>query len=129
MPYDQAAPRLAAAGIEGDAAFWEAVRSNLARIEDARIWSTVVAGDIAPVIEDPNFCSKAAALLPPEPWDATTWTAWTKAVAAATGTKGRALFHPLRLALTGRDTGPELKALLPLIGPRRAAARLAGRTA
>ena len=56
------------------------------------------------------------ALLPPEPWDEATWGAWTKAVAAETGAKGRALFHPLRLALTGLEHGPELKKLLPLIG-------------
>ena len=49
---------------------------------------------------------------------------WTKAVSAATGKKGRALFHPLRLALTGREQGPELKALLPLIGRARALRRL-----
>ena len=54
---------------------------------------------------------------------------WTKAVAAATGAKGRALFHPLRLALTGREHGPELKKLLPLIGRAKALARLHGETA
>jgi glutamyl-tRNA synthetase len=68
-------------------------------------------------------------LLPPEPWDEATWPAWTKAVAAATGAKGRALYHPLRLALTGRGDGPELKKLLPLIGRARALARLEGKTA
>ena len=70
-----------------------------------------------------------AALLPPAPWDEATWQLWTGAVKDATGRKGRALFHPLRLALTGRENGPELKLLLPLIGHERAAARLAGRTA
>jgi len=68
-------------------------------------------------------------LLPPEPWDETTWGAWTGAVKAATGRKGKALFLPLRLALTGLDHGPELKTLLPLIGHERAEARLAGKTA
>ena len=62
----------------------------------------------------PALAAKAAALLPPEPWDEDTWGVWTKAVAAATGAKGRALFHPLRLALTGRGpwTGTE-KAATP----------------
>ncbi len=67
--------------------------------------------------------------MPPEPWDEASWGAWTAAVAAATGAKGRALFHPLRLALTGREHGPELKKLLPLIGRARAFARLNGETA
>ena len=69
---------------------------------------------------------KPAALLPPEPWDEDDLGAWTKAVAAATGAKGRALFHPLRLALTGPEHGPELKKLLPLIGRAKALARLKG---
>ena len=71
----------------------------------------------------------AAALLPAEPWNEETWGAWTKAVAAETGAKGRGLFHPLRLALTGLEHGPELKKLLPLIGRDRTLARLKGQIA
>ncbi len=56
-----------------------------------------------------------------------TWGAWTGLVKDATGAKGRALFHPLRLALTGRDSGPELKHFLPYIGRERAHARLMGK--
>jgi glutamyl-tRNA synthetase len=70
--------------------------------------------------------AQGAELLPPEPWDDSTWSAWTKAVSGSTGAKGRALFHPLRLALTGRDSGPEMKKLLPLIGRERALVRLKG---
>jgi glutamyl-tRNA synthetase len=78
------------------------------------------------VIENADLTTRAADLLPPEPWDSTTWSTLTGAVSKETGAKGRALFHPLRLALTGRDAGPELKALLPLIGRTRAEARLRG---
>jgi glutamyl/glutaminyl-tRNA synthetase len=35
-------------------------------------------------------------------------------VKAATGQKGRDLFHPIRAALTGRAAGPELEKLIPL---------------
>ena len=70
------------------------------------------------------FCRTAAGLLPPDPWDEKTWSLWTQAVKTATGRKGRELFHPLRLALTGRETGPELANLLPLIGRTKSAARL-----
>ncbi len=66
----------------------------------------------------------AIAALPQEPWDETTWSAWTQAVKETTGLKGKALFHPLRLALTGRESGPELAKLLPLIGRARTLARL-----
>ena len=84
---------------------------------------------MTPVIEDAGLAAKAAALLPPEPWDEATWGAWTKAVSAETGAKGRGLFHPLRLALTGLEHGPELKKLLPLIGRDQVLARLEGKTA
>jgi glutamyl-tRNA synthetase len=67
--------------------------------------------------------------MPPEPWDAETWSRWSEALKRATGRKGRALFEPLRLALTQRSHGPELRNLLPLIGPARAAARLRGEAA
>ena len=126
MQFPQVAARLAALGIAGEAApaFWEAARGNLTRLSDAVDWWQVTAGDIAPVIEDADFLAAAAALLPSEPWDVTTWSAFTTAVKAATGRKGRDLFHPLRLALTGQAQGPELAALLPLIGRPKALARL-----
>ena len=80
---------------------------------------------VPPVQEgEAEFLHAALAALPAEPWDATTWGAWTEALKASTGRKGKALFLPLRLALTGEDHGPDLKALLPLIGRERAALRL-----
>jgi glutamyl-tRNA synthetase len=127
--YEDVAPRLAALGIGGGAAFWDAVKPNLSKLADARLWWQVVAGPVAPVLENADLAAQAAVLLPPEPWDETTWSALTKAVADATGAKGRVLFHPLRLALTGRGDGPELKKLLPLIGRARSLARLKGETA
>jgi glutamyl-tRNA synthetase len=81
------------------------------------------------VVEEPDFLAEAAALLPDEPWDQSVWAAWTGKIKAATGRKGRALFHPLRLALTGREAGPELAQLLPLIGRAKALDRLSARAA
>ena len=57
------------------------------------------------------------------------WERWAADVKQATGIKGKALFQPLRLALTAREHGPELKLLLPLVGRERALARLEGQTA
>ncbi len=129
LPFEAVALRLAAAGIEDGAPFWEAVKPNLARFSDVSDLWTLVKGPLAPVVENAPLIAKAAELLPPEPWDEATWNAWTGAVATATGAKGRALYHPLRLALTGREHGPELKKLLPLIGRARALARLNGEKA
>jgi glutamyl-tRNA synthetase len=131
LPHAAVAERLRALGVGGGAAFWDAVRPNLHTLDEARDWWRVVEGPVAPTVEeaDAELVAQAAALLPAEPWDDATWPAWTKAVQAATGHKGRALFRPLRLALTGREHGPELKSLLPLIGRDRAQARLRGQRA
>lgn len=125
LPWDAAAIRLRALGMtRADVTFWEAVRGNLTRMEDARQWYDVCFGEITPAIADPALTERAARLLPPEPWDAAVWQVWTQAVRTETGRKGKELFMPLRLALTGRPHGPELRALLPLIGRKTAERRL-----
>ncbi len=129
LPHVDVAARLKAMGVDDGEAFWQAVRGNLATLADAATWQRVVHGTIVPVIENAEFCAAAARVLPVEPWTTETWSAWTNAVKAATNAKGRALFHPLRLALTGQENGPELKTLLPLIGRDRALARLGGNEA
>jgi glutamyl-tRNA synthetase len=129
LPFAVVADRLSARGIADGEAFWLAVRANLVVFADVDQWWRVVRGPVTPMIEDAGFIDQALALLPPEPWDAGTWSRWTETVKHATGAKGRALYHPLRLALTGLERGPELKELLPLIGREKAAARLGGEPA
>lgn len=129
-PFEAMRGRLAELGLDGaDEAFWSAVRPNLTRLTDAEAWWRIAHRPLTPEIADPDFAARAAALLPPEPWGPDTWGQWVGAVKDATGRGGKSLFMPLRLALTGQDHGPELKALLPLIGRDRAEARLAGQTA
>ncbi|ACL59469.1 glutamate--tRNA ligase [Methylobacterium nodulans] len=131
MDAAEALPRLAALGIPPARAeaFWTAVRANLTKLSDAAAWWRVVEGPVMPVVADAAFAAQAAALLPPEPWDGGTWKAWGDAVKARIGLKGKALFLPLRLALTGLDHGPDLSGLLPLIGRERALRRLRGEAA
>ncbi|KAF2989002.1 glutamate--tRNA ligase [Methylocystis sp. MJC1] len=126
--FEDVRERLAALDVVGHKAepLWRAARGNLSTFDDVLKWWRVVEGEIEPVREDADFLAQAAALLPQEPWDETTWSAWVGDVKTATGRKGKALFHPLRLALTGEESGPELAALLPLIGRATAFARLAG---
>jgi glutamyl-tRNA synthetase len=106
--------------------FWQAVRGNIEILPDVVTWWRCVTGPVEPVIEDVEFAQSAAIVLPPEPWSEATWGEWTSAVKEATGRKGKALFMPLRQALTGLDHGPELKLLLPMIGRDKAIARLSG---
>ena len=125
VDYASVASRLARLGIEGGEPFWLAVRGNLALLADAVEWDKMLKGPIARAEGlDAAFLSAALACLPPEPWDHETWGAWTAKVKEATGRKGKELFMPLRLALTGLEHGPELKFLLPLIGEAKARERL-----
>lgn len=123
LPFEAVADRLPAGA---DASFWKAIRGNLDLLSEARLWWEVTSGTIdQPDTDDSADLLRAAcSLLPPEPWDETTWKGWMTAVSEATGIKGKALFLPLRLALTGESHGPELAALLPLMGHARVAARL-----
>lgn len=111
-----------------DAAAWDAIRPNLATVGGAADWWQVVAGpvDAAAEPDDRPFLDTAADLAATLDWSSDPWHALTGALKEATGRKGRALFHPLRRALTGRDSGPDMAALLPLIGRDRAVERLRG---
>ncbi len=114
-------------------AAWEAVRPNLAHIDEAAEWWAVIAGPVpVPALgeEDRAFVAEAADTLAAQAWDDAPWAALTSALKQSTGRKGKALFLPLRQALTARDHGPDMAALLPLIGREGALARLraAGRT-
>jgi glutamyl-tRNA synthetase len=126
-PYALVAGREETKGV--NEAFWQGVQGNLERLSDVREWFRICEEPIAPAVDEPEFLREAAALLPPEPWDGATWKAWTEEVAKKTSRKGKQLFLPLRRALTARDSGPELAALLPLIGREKAERRLRGETA
>lgn len=128
MDYAQARPRLAAMDCDLGEGFWTAVRANLRVFADVADWARVVSGPVTPAIEDPAFLARAAALLPAA-LEAGSWSAWVEAVKQETGAKGKALFQPLRRALTGMDHGPDMAPLLPLIGRERALRRMGGETA
>ncbi len=109
-----------------DEAFWLAVRGNIEKLSDAKGWYEIVHGDMKGVVleADRDFITAARGVLPAGPFDGSSWKTWTEAVKAATGRKGKDLFMPLRRALTALDHGPELAALLPLIGRQKALDRL-----
>lgn len=128
MAYAEAKPRLEALGADLGEAFWLAVRANLKRFAEVRVWARVVEGPVEPLAEVTAFFGAAAKLLP-ETLDGGAWKAWTDAVKAETGAKGRELYQPLRQALTGQDHGPEMGPLVPLIGRDRILKRLNGEAA
>jgi glutamyl-tRNA synthetase len=129
MSFKDAQDRLAAMTISGPLAepFWLAVRGNLDRLHDAMGWWKIVNNGATAKVElsddDRAFVREAFELLPEEPWSSDTWKLWTTAVRDTTGRKGKALFTPLRLTLTGLPSGPELAELLPLLGREGTLAR------
>ncbi len=110
----------------GSEAFWLAIRGNIEKLSDSKLWLDLINNDHKYIVaaEDAEFVAMARDHLPAEPWDNTTWKMWTEALKIASARKGKTLFMPLRQALTGMDHGPELAALLPLIGREKALARL-----
>ncbi|MBQ7303569.1 MAG: glutamate--tRNA ligase, partial [Alphaproteobacteria bacterium] len=107
-----------------DESFWLKIRANLEKVADYKIWDDICNSEINPIIEDKTFTEQAAKILPLENWNTETFSTWINAVKEQTGKKGKDLFHPIRMALTGQETGPELKVLLPLIGYEKAFKRL-----
>ncbi|MDX2095560.1 MAG: glutamate--tRNA ligase [Alphaproteobacteria bacterium] len=130
LPFAQVQPQLAARGMESiDAAFWEAIKPNLTTLDDVRDWWDVLHQPITPVIAEKDFADTAAASLPEGEWSEASWDVLVNAVKEKTGRKGKELFMPLRLALTGREHGPEMKTVLALLGRDRAEKRLKGEVA
>ena len=113
------ADEIAALGVPADLAaqFWKVMRDNITTRADLAPWWALCRDGAQPVIaeDDRAFVAQAMALLPEGPFDAGTWGAWTAAVKEATGRKGKALFMPLRLALTGQASGPNMGDLMPLL--------------
>lgn len=121
LPYEDVKDRLPA-GM--DAAGWHAIQPNLSKVDDAKEWWGLVTGPITPTNfsdEDRAYLAEAETALE---WGDDPWAALTVALKGATGRKGKALFLPLRQALTGMDHGPDMGELLPLIGETEARARL-----
>jgi glutamyl-tRNA synthetase len=129
MPYAVAQPKLADLGADKGEAVWEAVRPNLETLADAKAWAALIDGPVTPVIEEADYAAAAAEHLPAGELDGDSWSAWTGALKEATGRKGKQLFMPLRLMLTGEARGPEMAVLLPLIGREKVLKRLAGEAA
>ena len=128
MTYDTASDRLVALDCDLGEAFWNGVRGNLHKFSDIVEMAAIVRGPVTPVIEDADFAAAALAALP-ETIDETLWPVWTAAVKEATGAKGKALFMPLRMMITGQAHGPDMATLAPMIGRERIVKRLGGDTA
>lgn len=129
LPFEAVKDRLAEVDPRAaDEPFWTVVRDNCSLLPDVKHWVDVVFGDVTPLVddEDKDFVATATTLLPEGELTGESWSQWANAVKAETGRKGRGLFMTLRKALTGQEHGPDMGALLPLIGRERVLERLQG---
>ena len=116
--------RLPEAATEGD---WLLLRPNLQRLADFAGWFTVLHGEIEPPElghDERMLVRDAAAIAERTDWSAEPWKSLTGELKESSGKKGRELFHPLRLALTGHESGPEMAGLVAAMGKERAVRRL-----
>ncbi|MGP9806431.1 glutamate--tRNA ligase [Paracoccus sp. NSM] len=119
LPFDQVADRIAALGVPADQAerFWRVASQNITRLDDLADWWRIFSEGAEPQIdpEDADFVAEAMTLLPEGPFTDATWGEWTARVKEATGRKGKALFMPLRKAVTGQAHGPDMSEVMPLL--------------
>lgn len=124
LPFAAVRDRILALGVPEAMAerFWRVASQNITRLDDLAHWWALCRDGAEPVVaaEDADFVREAMALLPPPPYSDTTWADWTAAVRERTGRRGRALYMPLRLAVTGEATGPDMGDLMPLLQKVRA---------
>jgi glutamyl-tRNA synthetase len=122
LPFATVQERIAALGVPDEMAeaFWAVAKGNITVLADMAEWWALFRDGAEPLVDegDREFVRQALTLLPPQPWTPATWGEWTAAVKEATGRKGKDLFRPLRRALTGRDAGPEMADVMPLLGKR-----------
>jgi glutamyl-tRNA synthetase len=123
LPFERVRERLPAGMGEAD---WQAIRPNLKAVAEAAGWWEILHGHVeqAAADEDRAFLAEAAQAAESLDWGDSPWPQLVASLKESSGRTGKSLFHPLRRALTGRDSGPEMAALLPLIGRDEAVARL-----
>lgn len=130
LPLASVSERLQELGLDNiDESFWTSVHGNISRLNELTDWWKICKETLEPEIDDLEFTTTAADLLPEGEWTQETWSVWINEVKSKTGRKGKELFMPIRKALTAAESGPELKDLLPLIGREKAIARLHGKAA
>lgn len=111
-------------------ALTEMMAGNLSRLEDVLQFkrlletNTALNDDEIVVLKDAGKAFFEAALNTSQAGDCTDWKAWTTALKEASGAKGKGLFMPLRIALTGQKHGPEMSKVVVFLGEKGVQTRL-----
>lgn len=103
---------------------------NISRVEEARLFARLIDAEAEPEAEGVEVIANAGSTFYREAlaaWDELAepdWKGWVDRVKALTGCKGKALFMPLRVALTGAVHGPEMSDVVAFLGEDGIRARL-----
>lgn len=125
LPYSQVKGKLESMNINISENFWLSIRRNINDLSDVAGWVSICSHKVEPVITDAEYCAEIAELLP-KALDENAWDVWINSIKAKTNRSGAKLFLPIRMALTGRKDGPELKKMLQFIGKEKIISRLKG---
>ena len=104
--------------------FWNLIRGNIALLKNVKDWWDICFGTIDSIIENQDFLDSALEVLPTDQFNEKTWSIWTKKLSEETGKKGKELYMPLRLCLTGQNKGPEMADLILMMGRDKVIKRL-----
>lgn len=118
--------RLSIKNVNFDEKIWNVIKSNIKNLSEYEKWDKIIKGSIKTDNLDSDYMKLAESLLPPEPWDEDTWGKWISSIKEISDKKGKDLFLPLRMAITGQSYGPELKNIILLMGYDKIKYRLSG---
>ena len=104
--------------------FWNLIRGNIALLKNVKDWWDICFGIIDSIIENQDFLDSALEALPKDQFNEKTWSTWTQKLSQKTGKKGKELYMPLRLCLTGQNKGPEMADLILMMGRDKVIKRL-----
>ena len=104
--------------------FWNLIRGNIALLKNVKDWWDICFGIIDSIIENQDFLDSALEALPKDQFNEKTWSTWTQKLSQITGKKGKELYMPLRLCLTGQNKGPEMADLILMMGRDKVIKRL-----
>lgn len=129
LEYGEVKTRLEEFSICGEKAerFWNAVKNNINKVQDSVLWWAILHDDQkfdVASYEDRQFVRQSLDFLPEGVLNDESWKIWTTELKKATGRQGKALFMPLRQALTGVEFGPEMSKFFPLLGRKKIVDRL-----
>ena len=124
MDYEDISYKLKKMGLDITKEFWYLIRGNIKILDDVKVWMNVCFGNIQTKNIDDDFISLALKLLPQDQFNENTWSIWTNLLKIESGKKGKDLYKPLRLCLTGQDNGPEMASLISIMGRDKVIERL-----